>query len=212
MENFKRRADQLAAIAYPVIKQIYEERGHMYENILIPITDGRRLYQIPVDMKKAYETECKEAVKEFQKAILLHTIDEAWKENLRELDELKHSVQNASYEQKDSLLIFKLESATLFDNMVAKIYDQTVSVLMRAQIPTRDPEQVKQAAPERPAPRQQYQETKTDLSDPNQQQAASRDTREVKREPVRVQRTVGRNDPCPCGSGKKFKHCHGKGL
>ena len=212
MENFKRRADQLAAIAYPVIKQIYEERGHMYENILIPITDGRRLYQIPVDMKKAYETECKEAVKEFQKAILLHTIDEAWKENLRELDELKHSVQNASYEQKDPLLIFKLESATLFDNMVAKIYDQTVSVLMRAQIPTRDPEQVKQAAPERPAPRQQYQETKTDLSDPNQQQAASRDTREVKREPVRVQRTVGRNDPCPCGSGKKFKHCHGKGL
>ena len=212
MENFKRRADQLAAIAYPVIKQIYEERGHMYENILIPITDGRRLYQIPVDMKKAYETECKEAVKEFQKAILLHTIDEAWKENLRELDELKHSVQNASYEQKDPLLIFKLESATLFDNMVAKIYDQTVSVLMRAQIPTRDPEQVKQAAPERPAPRQQYQETKTDLTDPNQQQAASRDTREVKREPVRVQRTVGRNDPCPCGSGKKFKHCHGKGL
>ena len=212
MENFKRRADQLAAIAYPVIKQIYEERGHMYENILIPITDGRRLYQIPVDMKKAYETECKEAVKEFQKAILLHTIDEAWKENLRELDELKHSVQNASYEQKDPLLIFKLESATLFDNMVAKIYDQTVSVLMRAQIPTRDPEQVKQAAPERPAPRQQYQETKTDLSDPNQQQAASCDTREVKREPVRVQRTVGRNDPCPCGSGKKFKHCHGKGL
>ena len=212
MENFKRRADQLAAIAYPVIKQIYEERGHMYENILIPITDGRRLYQIPVDMKKAYETECKEAVKEFQKAILLHTIDEAWKENLRELDELKHSVQNASYEQKDPLLIFKLESATLFDNMVAKIYDQTVSVLMRAQIPTRDPEQVKQAAPERPAPRQQYQETKTDLTDPNQQQAASRDTREVKREPVRVQRTVGRNNPCPCGSGKKFKHCHGKGL
>jgi len=212
MENFKRRADQLAAIAYPVIKQIYEERGHMYENILIPITDGRRLYQIPVDMKKAYETECKEAVKEFQKAILLHTIDEAWKENLRELDELKHSVQNASYEQKDPLLIFKLESATLFDNMVAKIYDQTVSVLMRAQIPTRDPEQVKQAAPERPAPRQQYQETKTDLTDPNQQQAASRDTREVKREPVRVQRTVGRIDPCPCGSGKKFKHCHGKGL
>ena len=151
-------------------------------------------------------------MKEFQKAILLHTIDEAWKENLRELDELKHSVQNASYEQKDPLLIFKLESATLFDNMVAKIYDQTVSVLMRAQIPTRDPEQVKQAAPERPAPRQQYQETKTDLTDPNQQQAASRDTREVKREPVRVQRTVGRNDPCPCGSGKKFKHCHGKGL
>ena len=212
MANFKRRADQLAAVAYPVIKQIYEERGQMYENILIPITDGRRLYQIPVNLKKAYETECKEAVKEFQKAIMLHTIDEAWKENLRELDELKHSVQNASYEQKDPLLIFKLESVHLFDNMVSKINDQTVSVLMRGQIPVREPEQVQQAAPERPAPRQQYQETKADLSDPNQRQAASRDTREVKREPVRAQHTVGRNDPCPCGSGKKFKHCHGKGL
>ena len=212
MENFKRRADQLAAIAYPVIKKIYEENGHMYENILIPITDGRRLYQIPVSLKTAYETECKEVVKEFQKAIMLHTIDEAWKENLRELDELKHSVQNASYEQKDPLLIFKFESVTLFDSMVSKINDQTVSVLMRAQIPVREPEQVQQAAPERPAPRQQYQETKTNLSDPNQRQAAARDTREVKREPVRAQNTVGRNDPCPCGSGKKFKHCHGKSL
>ncbi|MBR2360488.1 MAG: preprotein translocase subunit SecA [Bacteroidaceae bacterium] len=212
MENFKRRADQLAGVAYPVIKEIYETKGQMYENILIPITDGRRLYQIPVNLKTAYETECKEVVKEFQKAIMLHTIDEAWKENLRELDELKHSVQNASYEQKDPLLIFKFESVTLFDNMVCKINDQTVAVLMRAQIPVREPEQVRQAAPERPAPRQQYQETKTDLSDPNQRQAAARDTREMKREPVRAQHTVGRNDPCPCGSGKKFKHCHGKGL
>ena len=212
MENFKRRADQLAGVAYPVIKEIYETKGQMYENILIPITDGRRLYQIPVNLKTAYETECKEVVKEFQKAIMLHTIDEAWKENLRELDELKHSVQNASYEQKDPLLIFKFESVTLFDNMVSKINDQTVAVLMRAQIPVREPEQVRQAAPERPAPRQQYQETKTDLSDPNQRQAAARDTREMKREPVRAQHTVGRNDPCPCGSGKKFKHCHGKGL
>ena len=110
------------------------------------------------------------------------------------------------------LLIFKFESVTLFDNMVSKINDQTVAVLMRAQIPVREPEQVQQAAPERPAPRQQYQETKTDLTDPNQRQAAARDTREVKREPVRAQHTVGRNDPCPCGSGKKFKHCHGKGL
>ena len=129
MENFKRRADQLAGVAYPVIKEIYETKGQMYENILIPITDGRRLYQIPVNLKTAYETECKEVVKEFQKAILLHTIDEAWKENLRELDELKHSVQNASYEQKDPLLIFKLESVTLFDKMINKINDQTVSIL-----------------------------------------------------------------------------------
>ena len=214
MANFKRKTDRIAAIAYPVIKQVYETQGHMYENIMIPITDGKRMYNIPVNLKAAYENEGKEIVKSFEKAILLHTIDEGWKENLRELDELKHSVQNASYEQKDPLLIFKLESVKLFDNMVNKINNQTISVLMRGQIPVPDPEQVRAAAPEMPAPpRQQYQETKQDLSDPNQQAAANRDTREKQRpEPIRVQKTPGRNDPCPCGSGKKFKNCHGRNM
>ena len=220
MANFKRKTERIAAIAYPVIKQVYETQGHMYENIMIPITDGKRMYNIPVNLKAAYETEGKEIVKAFEKAILLHTIDEGWKENLRELDELKHSVQNASYEQKDPLLIFKLESVKLFDNMVNKINNQTISVLMRGQIPVPDPEQVQQqqvqvraAAPESPAPRQQYQETKQDLSDPNQQAAANRDTREQqKHEPVRVQKVPGRNDPCPCGSGKKVKNCHGRDM
>ena len=215
MANFKRKTERIAMIANPVIKQVYEAQGHMYENIMIPITDGKRMYNIPVNLKAAYETEGKEIVKSFEKAILLHTIDEGWKENLRELDELKHSVQNASYEQKDPLLIFKLESVKLFDNMVNKINNQTISVLMRGQIPVPDPEQVqvRQAAPEMPAPRQQYKETKQDLSDPNQQAAANRDTREKQRpEPIRVQKTPGRNDPCPCGSGKKFKNCHGRGM
>ena len=214
MANFKRKTERIATIATPVIKQVYENQGHMYENIMIPITDGKRMYNIPVNLKAAYETEGKEIVKSFEKAILLHTIDEGLKENLRELDELKHSVQNASYEQKDPLLIFKLESVKLFDNMVNKINNQTISVLMRGQIPVPDPEQVRAAAPEMPAPpRQQYQETKQDLSDPNQQAAANRDTREQqKHEPVRVQKTPGRNDPCPCGSGKKFKNCHGRGM
>ena len=213
MANFKRKTERIAAIAFPVIKQVYETQGHMYENIMIPITDGKRMYNIPVNLKAAYETEGKEIVKSFEKAILLHTIDEGWKENLRELDELKHSVQNASYEQKDPLLIFKLESVKLFDNMVNKINNQTISVLMRGQIPVPDPEQVRAAAPEMPAPRQQYQETKQDLSDPNQQAAANRDTREKQRpEPIRVQKTPGRNDPCPCGSGKKFKNCHGRNM
>ena len=213
MANFKRKTERIASIAYPVIKQVYEMQGHMYENIMIPITDGKRMYNIPVNLKLAYETEGKEIVKSFEKAILLHTIDEGWKENLRELDELKHSVQNASYEQKDPLLIFKLESVKLFDNMVNKINNQTISVLMRGQIPVPDPEQVRAAAPEMPAPRQQYQETKQDLSDPNQQAAANRDTREQqKHEPVRAQKMPGRNDPCPCGSGKKFKNCHGRGM
>ena len=212
MDNFKRKADRMAQIAYPVIKQVYEAQGHVYENIMIPITDGKRMYNIPVNLKAAYETEGKEIVKVFEKSILLHTIDDAWKENLRELDELKHSVQNASYEQKDPLLIFKLESVKLFDTMVNKINDNTISVLMRGQIPVQEPGQVREAAPERPAPRQQYQETKQDLNDPNQQAAAARDTREQKREPIRAQKTVGRNDPCPCGSGKKFKNCHGRNV
>ena len=213
MANFKRKTERIAAIAYLVIKQVYETQGHMYENIMIPITDGKRMYNIPVNLKAAYETEGKEIVKSFEKAILLHTIDEGWKENLRELDELKHSVQNASYEQKDPLLIFKLESVKLFDNMVNKINNQTISVLMRGQIPVPDPEQVRAAAPEMPAPRQQYQETKQDLSDPNQQAAANRDTREQqKHEPIRAQKMPGRNDPCPCGSGKKFKNCHGRDM
>ena len=144
MNNFKRKTDRMAQIANPVIKQVYEMQGHMYENIMIPITDGKRLYNISVNLKAAYETEGKEIVKSFEKAILLHTIDDAWKENLRELDELKHSVQNASYEQKDPLLIFKLESVNLFDNMVHKINNNTISVLMRGQIPVQEPEQVRE--------------------------------------------------------------------
>ena len=213
MELFKRKTDRMAQIAYPVIKQVYENQGAFYQNILIPITDGKRVYNISCNLKAAYESECKEVVKSFEKAILLHVIDEAWKENLRELDELKHSVQNASYEQKDPLLIYKLESVNLFDAMVDKINNQTISILMRGQIPVREPQEVRQAAPEQRQDMSKYQEQKQDLSDPNQQAAAAQDTREKpKREPIRVQKTVGRNDPCPCGSGKKYKNCHGKNL
>ena len=213
MANFKRKTERMAQVAMPIIKQVYELQGHMYENIMIPITDGKRPpFGVAVNLKAACESEGKEIVKAFEKKILLHTIDDAWKENLRELDELKHSVQNASYEQKDPLLIFKLESVKLFDDMVNKINNNTISVLMRGQIPVQEPEQVREAAPERPAPRQQYQETKRDLTDPNQQAAANRDTREQKREPIRAEKTVGRNDPCPCGSGKKFKNCHGRAV
>ncbi|OUP06351.1 preprotein translocase subunit SecA [Mediterranea sp. An20] len=213
MELFKRKTERMAQIAYPVIKQVYENQGFMYQNILIPITDGKRIYNISCNLKTAYETEGKEIVKSFEKAILLHVIDEAWKENLRELDDLRHSVQNASYEQKDPLLIYKLESVNLFDAMVDKINNQTVSILMRGQIPVREPQEVRQAAPEQRQDMSQYREQKQDLSDPNQQAAAAQDTREKpKREPLRVQKTVGRNDPCPCGSGKKYKNCHGKNL
>ena len=208
MASFKRKTDRMAQITYPVIKQVYENQGQMYQNIMIPITDGKRMYNISVNLKDAYETEGKEIVKTFEKSILLHTIDESWKENLRELDELKHSVQNASYEQKDPLLIFKLESVNLFDAMVNKINTNTISVLMRGQIPIQEPQDVKRAAPESTRPsRPQYQEQKADLNDKGQQSAMKRDTRERRREPIRVEKTVGRNDPCPCGSGKKYKNC-----
>ena len=214
MESFKQRTERMAQVALPFIDFVYKEHPDMRDkNIYVPVTDGRHVYQIPVPLQAAYDTRGKEVIKSFEKAILLHTIDNAWKENLRDLDELKHSVQNASYEQKDPLLIFKLESVTLFDKMVNKINDQTVAILTRGQIPVQENSNVKVAPDPKRNKQQRYNETKVDLNDPNQQAAAQRDTREnVKREPVRVEKTVGRNDPCPCGSGKKFKNCHGKNL
>ena len=215
MEHFKRRTDRLAEVAMPVIKQVYENQGQIYENILVPITDGKLIYNIRTNLKKAYETESREVVNDFEKAILLHNIDDAWKENLRELDDLKKSVQNASYEQKDPLLVFKLESVQLFDKMVNRINSDTVSTLMRGQIPVQDPQEVKEAAPEEPAPQQNLQtqhESLDDAGDPDARAAAQRDTRERQQQPIVKENLPGRNDPCPCGSGKKFKNCHGKGL
>jgi preprotein translocase subunit SecA len=215
MANFKRRTDRLAEIAMPVIKQVYEQQAQVYEHILIPITDGKMVYNIRTNLKKAYETGSMEVVKDFEKAILLHNIDEAWKENLRALDELKHSVRNASYEQKDPLLIFKLESVKLFDAMVDKINNTTVATLMRAQIPVQAQEQVREAEPEPTQPKQQYttsHETSSSLEDEGMKQAAARDTRQQPQQPIVKEQLPGRNDPCPCGSGKKFKNCHGRGL
>ncbi|MEG1749939.1 MAG: preprotein translocase subunit SecA, partial [Tannerellaceae bacterium] len=138
LKTFKRRMERMTVVANPVIKQVYENQGAMYENIMIPITDGKRMYNISCNLKEAYETECKAINKAFQKAIVLHTIDEAWKEHLREMDELRHSVQNASYENKDPLLIYKLESYNLFKVMVDVMNRKTAAVLMRGQIPVRE--------------------------------------------------------------------------
>jgi preprotein translocase subunit SecA len=190
----------------------------MYERIVVPLTDGRKMYNIPCNLKEAYESECKSIVKEFEKQMLLHIIDESWKENLRELDELRHSVQNASYEQKDPLLIFKLESAKVWDTMINEMNNRIVSILMRGAIPEMQQQDVREAAPEQRTQRQQYTESKQNLSqeqmtDPNQAAAAAHDTRSQQpRTPIIKDKLPGRNDPCPCGSGKKFKHCHGRGL
>ena len=221
MQNFNRRTDRIKDVANPVIKQVFENQGAMYERIMVPVTDGKRLYQIPCDLREAYETESKSVVKQFEKNILLHIIDDCWKENLRALDELKHSVQNASYEQKDPLVIFKLESAKLFDDMVNDMNNRITSILMRAQIPEIQQDEVREAAPEQHS--QRYNESKQELNgdgqplvDPNQARAASTDTRaqasQVNRTPIVKDKLPGRNDPCPCGSGKKFKNCHGRGL
>jgi preprotein translocase subunit SecA len=218
LAHFNHRCDRIREVAMPIIKQVYENQGHMYERILVPITDGRKTYNIACNLKEAYETECKSVVKEFEKQMLLHIIDDAWKENLRELDELKHSVQNASYEQKDPLLIFKLESAKLFDNMVNDMFNRQVIILTRAQIPELQNQQVQEAAPEEHTDRRQYTENKQSaqeeqLVDQGQRAAAQHDTRSQQpRTPIIKDKLPGRNDPCPCGSGKKFKNCHGKGL
>ena len=213
MEGLKRRTDRMREVAMPVISQVFEKEGEVYENIAVPITDGKRLYNITCNLKECYETECRSLVKEFEKSILLHIIDDEWKENLRELDDLKHSVQNASYEQKDPLVIFKLESVQLFDQMIGKIYNRTTSILMRAQIPMQDAADVREAEPEPQPKRPQYSESRNDMADPAQQAAAHHDTREQqKAQPYVAEKMPGRNDPCPCGSGKKFKNCHGRGL
>ena len=212
MADFKRRTDRIQAVGFPVIKDVFENQGAIYERIMVPITDGKRVFNIPCNLKEAYDTEAKSVVKQFEKTIMLHIIDDCWKENLRALDELKHSVQNASYEQKDPLVIFKLESVKLFDDMVDQMNNRIVSILMRAQIPVMEQQQVQEAAPEEHS--QQYTEEKVNLEDEAQKAAAQHDTREsaAKQEPIVKDKMPGRNDPCPCGSGKKFKNCHGRGL
>ena len=212
MAAFKRKIDRIQSVAWPVIKEVEETQGNVYENIMVPITDGKGVYQIPCNLHEAYRTEGKDVVKQFERIVMLHIIDDCWKENLRQLDELRHSVQNASYEQKDPLLIFKLESAKLFDSMVDDMNNRIASILTRGQIPEMQHEDVQEAREER-EPERHYKEHKDDLTDVAQQQAAQQDTREEQpRQPYVADKLPGRNDPCPCGSGKKFKNCHGRGL
>ena len=231
LQLFKRRMERMTQVANPVIKQVYEHQGAMYENIMIPITDGKRMYNVSCNLKEAYETESKAITKAFQKSIVLHTIDEAWKEHLREMDELRHSVQNASYENKDPLLIYKLESYNLFKNMVDMMNRKTAAVLMRGQIPVREEptEEEKQAMAVRQAAMEEaarqriaiqraeaerhqdmskYRTEKTDISGNNNPE--ERAQQQPRQEPVRAEKRVGRNDPCPCGSGKKYKKCCGR--
>jgi len=212
LATFKRKMDKLAAVAYPVIKQVYHERGQQYENILVPVTDGKRVFNVTAHLETAYKNEAKEVVLAFEKQSLLYVIDDEWKEHLRQLDELRQSVQNASYEQKDPLLIYKLESYGLFKEMIDSMNRKVLSILMRGQIPVREPEQVREARPVQRMDLSRMRTQKDEIGSRSsaQQDPTKQDTREVqKTQPIIVEKKVGRNDPCPCGSGKKFKNCHG---
>lgn len=217
LERFRQKNEVMAANANKVVTMIYESPdGQNYEMIGVPVIAGQHQYGIRVNLKEAYETHSESVVTAFHKTIMLHTIDEAWMENLRLLDELKHSVQNASYEQKDPLLIFKLESVKLFDEMVNRINDRAVGIMMRAIIPELRPrteaDELPQQAPDtRRQPR--LQESRGEAASAAQRAAAGQDTRDRQPvQPIRAEKLPGRNDPCPCGSGKKFKNCHGRNL
>ena len=226
---FDRKSDAIRNVAMPVIKNCVEVQ-QMTGKIIVPLTDGKRIFHLRADLKEAYDTECRSIVKEWHKAILLVSIDELWKEHLRELDQLRQSVQNASYEQKDPLVIYKMESFHLFESMLNNLNVKVASALTRGQIymPQPRPEerqtpdepqaprqpQVQRAMPERKNDYSQYRASKEALpGEKEQRAAASAPQGEQQRpQPVKVGPKVGRNDPCPCGSGKKFKNCHGRGL
>ena len=209
IQTFKRKMDKLASVAYPVIKEVYETKGQQYENILIPVSDGKRVFNITAHLETAYNNEAKEVVKAFEKQSLLFVIDDEWKEHLRQLDELRNSVQNASYEQKDPLLIYKLESFGLFKEMIDSMNRKVLAILMRGQIPMREPEQVREARPPQRMDLSKYKTQKADADEPTQD-PTKQDTREQqKSQPIHVDKLPGRNDQCPCGSGKKYKNCHG---
>jgi preprotein translocase subunit SecA len=210
--NYNRKVETISKQAYPVIKDVYETKSHLYHNIVVPISDGKRVFQIVTNLEKAYQNKGKELVKSYQKQVVLGTIDEAWKEQLREMDDLKQSVQNAAYEQKDPLLIYKFESFNLFKVMIQKVNKDIVSTLMKGHIPISNPDQVREAEAARRTDMSKYSAQKSDMREISRGRGPEPPQAPQKVQPVRVEKKVGRNDPCPCGSGKKYKNCHGKGL
>lgn len=206
-----RKSEAVVNQAMPVLQQVFADRGDVIEQIVVPFTDGIRHIQVPVELKKAIENNGKEITKSFEKTIVLALIDDSWKEHLREMDELKQSVQNAVYEQKDPLIIYKMEAFNLFKNMLNVVNKEVVSFLFKGGIPMQqEPEQVREAVAPKPQPK--LNATKQEYGDQSDLDLVG-DTREPQPlQPIRKEATVGRNEPCPCGSGKKFKNCHGANL
>jgi len=211
-DSYKRKINAIQEQSYPIIKDVFENKGEQYKNIVVPFTDGIRLFQVVTNLEKSYKTHCRDLVKSFEKSVILVEIDEYWKEHLREMDDLKQSVQNATYEQKDPLLIYKFESFNLFKKMVENSNKAMVSTLMKGQIPMRDDDADKiHEAQKRSMDTSRLKESRS--AEENAGRKAGQDvSQKAKHEPVRVGPKIGRNDPCPCGSGKKYKNCHGKNL
>ena len=204
-ETYGRRMDTMSEKVYPFIKQVYEKQGSMYKNIAIPISDGRKMLTLSVDLEKAYNSQGKEIAKSLSRSIILYQIDEHWKQHLRDMDDLRQSVQNAAYEQKDPLVVYKIESYNLFESMLDDLNRDVLSFLLRSYIPLRDDSGAHAAkAPQRRTDMSRMQTTRaSDLTTNGEQRSNA---------PVRAEKRVGRNDPCPCGSGKKYKNCHGKDI
>src|SRR5690606_24650459 len=208
IKYYEDKADKIARQTLPVLTDVFATRGGQIENIVVPFSDGLRGIQVPTNLKKAVESGGREVFRSFEKGVVLALIDEAWKEHLRDMDELKQSVQNAVYEQKDPIIIYKMEAFNLFKQMLVNMNKDIVGFLFKGEIPNQQPQDVREA---RPQPRQ---EARVKTSKPELVTSGGgapvEDTREVQRtQPIRNEQKVGRNDPCPCGSGKKYKNCHG---
>lgn len=209
--SYKRKSEQIISSAIPVIKDVYKNRGETIENVVIPFTDGKKGINALVNLEKAISTEGREIIKSFEKSVSLGILDESWKDHLRQMDELKQSVQSAVYEQKDPLLIYKLEAFELFKKLIAEMNREITSFLFKGNIPIRRPDEVREAHAQKTdtSRLKEGRDDNSGLTNPgNGQPPQSREQRKL--EPVRVQKKVGRNEPCPCGSGKKYKHCHGR--
>jgi len=211
MQTYRRKSDYIATQAFPVVKDVYENNSKQYENIVVPISDGHRIFQIITNLEKAYETKGVDLVHSWEEAVILNTIDEAWKEHLREMDDLRQSVQNAAYEQKDPLLIYKFESYELFKTMLDKVNKDITAVLLKGHIPIQDSSGVQKSQGHRRLDMSQMRQSKSDFES-SLTSGTSSGSEPQKQQTVRVEKKVGRNEPCPCGSGKKFKNCHGAVL
>jgi preprotein translocase subunit SecA len=212
LEAYKRKQESISEQAMPVINQVYEHQRQVYENIVVPVSDGTRVFQVLANLEKCHVSGGKELVRSYEKSIILATIDQLWQEHLRELDDLRQSVRNAQYEQKDPLLIYKFEAFELFTAMIDKVNKDVVATLMKAHIPLRDPNSVKRAEAPKRMDLSKFEANKDEMTSYNDPSGGgkSKDGRSQAQQPVRVEKKVGRNEPCPCGSGKKFKNCHGK--